>query len=66
MCGVLIRIIYDTNYYKFNLFNWNIGLTEDALSLIEEMRLRHEVEINCLAEQLNFNPEFIKVSKILF
>uniref|UniRef100_U9TBT4 Uncharacterized protein n=1 Tax=Rhizophagus irregularis (strain DAOM 181602 / DAOM 197198 / MUCL 43194) TaxID=747089 RepID=U9TBT4_RHIID len=34
-------------------------LTEEILALIEEMRLKHEAEIN-LSKQLNIEPEFAK------
>ena len=50
----------------FNSFNWKyVELTEDALALIEAMRLRHEAEIHSLSEQLKLEPEFIKVRHTL-
>ncbi|PKK62121.1 hypothetical protein RhiirC2_855883 [Rhizophagus irregularis] len=45
---------------EINSLSENSGLSEEALSLIEEMRLKHEAEINCLSKKLKLNPEFIK------
>ncbi|CAB4380501.1 unnamed protein product [Rhizophagus irregularis] len=41
--------------YDYN--NLSDLLTEDPLVLIEEMRLKHEAEINLQSKQLNLEPE---------
>ena len=44
----------------------DIGLTEQALVLIDEMRLKHEAEIYSLSKQLNLDLEFVKVRYYYF
>ena len=38
-----------------------IGLTQEVLAKITALQIKHDTEIKCLAEECNFEPEFIKV-----
>ncbi|CAG8750733.1 15199_t:CDS:2, partial [Rhizophagus irregularis] len=54
-----IFIMNEGNPEVFSELAADSGLTEEILALIEEMRLKHEAEIN-LSKQLNIEPEFAK------